>query len=413
MHIHFFRFPATHGYEFLLIFCILAYKYPTHGFLNTVVTSSFSTEYFPITSSITIHSVVRPRGNGNAKDYQKRGDGLYSLKEILSSNDNARRSFIRTTLGTIAATLISYSTHPENGLATESLVTPIKGPKPRAPLEALLPATRVKRAIDRAVELVDELLVLNIKTNSSSHSATKDLLLKQEEILFNLSALLLNPPTSYMISLYQQDNSGNKSTPPAFNSVPAASPSKFYWKEYYKKFQSLPNPVTDAPLAVLTQVGEYDQFRKLRMKQKSLELSNPLRAALNYYTRQLQFTTESYVFTGDTEDRKQRIRDDNLPDIKSVIVSDLDLRDLVRNQILNCWDDSQAELRYNIGEFRKLRETHNNIGNENLTFFDAKELRILLGKAQDNCNDWFDFIPEEDAREALSVILKEEENTKS
>ena len=36
------------------------------------------------------------------------------------------------------------------------------------------------------------------------------------------------------------------------------------------------------------------------------------------------------------------IRNDALPSVQSVIVSDLDLRDLCRNQVLDSWDEAQA-----------------------------------------------------------------------
>lgn len=43
------------------------------------------------------------------------------------------------------------------------------------------------------------------------------------------------------------------------------------------------------------------------------------------------------------------IRNDSLPGIKSVIISDLDLRDLVRNRVLDyAWDDVKFELQYQV-----------------------------------------------------------------
>lgn len=64
--------------------------------------------------------------------------------------------------------------------------------------------------------------------------------------------------------------------------------------------------------------------------------------AFNYYTRQLSFADE-YVLTASKEERKQLIRNDNLPSLTAVITSDLDRRDLYRNQFLTAIDDASAE----------------------------------------------------------------------
>jgi hypothetical protein len=54
---------------------------------------------------------------------------------------------------------------------------------------------------------------------------------------------------------------------------------------------------------------------------------------------------ESYTVTATLETKKAYIRaNDGLPDVKAVITSDLDLRDLYRNELQLKVDDAQAEL---------------------------------------------------------------------
>ncbi len=92
------------------------------------------------------------------------------------------------------------------------------------------------------------------------------------------------------------------------------------------------------------------------------------------------------------------IRNDALPDIKSVIVSDLDLRDLVRNQVLDAVDDSKAELMYQMKQY------------DDTGIFDGSELKICLLRAQDMINQWFDFISSNDVAVAIETVAKEMEN---
>lgn len=76
------------------------------------------------------------------------------------------------------------------------------------------------------------------------------------------------------------------------------------------------------------------------------EQSNEVRAAFNYYT-QLEFG-DSYRLTAPKETRKRMIRNDELPTLTAVITSDLDLRDLYRNQLLTALDDAIAEAKYQL-----------------------------------------------------------------
>lgn len=300
---------------------------------------------------------------------------------------------------------------------TESTTQRKKIPKkPFASLEALLPAARVKYNIDKSAKLTKEILILfgnDEKESSSTTAATARI--RKEQIISTLDHLLLDPK-NYMMPL--QPPTGDTTTgvdtsspPPAATSITTTtekgnskvklkSGSKLYQRLYADKIKSL--PLTDIPGALLTQAGDYRQFSLLQNRQRALEGQSPIRAALNYYTRQLQFDTEFYLLTANAEDKRKMIRNDALPDIKSVIVSDLDLRDLIRNQILDGWDDCQAEFRYQVR-----RSSSGDNGGET---FDAEELNSLLLKLQGRCDEWFAFISETDTAQAMGVIFKEDGN---
>jgi hypothetical protein len=118
-----------------------------------------------------------------------------------------------------------------------------------------------------------------------------------------------------------------------------------------------------------------------------------MRAAFNAYTNNLVFG-ESYKVNASREEKKRLIRQyDQLPDVTSVIRSDLDLRDLYRNQVLTAMDDAKAELEYQLA-------------NDEMDF---SELLSILRQAQSSCSEWFKFVPENDMKEALAVVYGEQD----
>ena len=59
---------------------------------------------------------------------------------------------------------------------------------------------------------------------------------------------------------------------------------------------------------------------------------------------------------------------------------------------------------------KKVGKDNNNDGSvsgDEREEFDATELRILLLRAQKECNQWFSFIEEKDVQEAMDVIAME------
>lgn len=119
-----------------------------------------------------------------------------------------------------------------------------------------------------------------------------------------------------------------------------------------------------------------------------------LRKAFNTYTASLQFGDSFSVnLPQGSSERKRYIQDnDNLLNAKTVIISDLDLRDLHRNQILTLVEDLKAEVTY-----------QQNQNSDDISFIDIRE---ILGTLQKECNIWFGFISEEDVNEALELYEK-------
>lgn len=109
-----------------------------------------------------------------------------------------------------------------------------------------------------------------------------------------------------------------------------------------------------------------------------------IRASCNIYTANLRFG-DTYVLTASPGERSRMIRNDALPDVKTVITADLDLRDLYRNQAQTKVEEAQYEL------YRSNP--------------DIAELRVLLFDAMDAMDQWFALIASND------VSMAEEEVT--
>jgi len=236
---------------------------------------------------------------------------------------------------------------------------------PFAPIDALLPATRVKISIDRAVQISSNLV------SEENVDAKKDMLNELESILLM--------PQGY-----------NRGTTPI--EVPQR-PAKSYLDAYaeYRNGVSL----LEKPGAVLVQNGEIDAWKRLKRQEKAREDVDEVRAALNYYTSNLNFNPDRFVLTGTREEKSKLIREDKVPDVKGVIASDMGLRYLLRNDVLTGLDDARAELRYQMKQ------------NVAAAAVDGKDLLDLLLAAQKALNKWFDLIGEEDVRAAFEIVSRE------
>ena len=85
------------------------------------------------------------------------------------------------------------------------------------------------------------------------------------------------------------------------------------------------------------------------------------------------------------------IREDKIPDVKSVIASDMGLRYLLRNDILTACDDARAELKYQMKQ----------------STVDGRDLLDLLLAAQKASNEWFDLIDDKDTLTAIDIVSRE------
>ena len=237
------------------------------------------------------------------------------------------------------------------------------GKKPFAPADTLLPATRVLIMIDKAVDIAHQLNT----TDAISQQ-------RQSELLSQLEDLLLKP---------QNFTRGTTAI-----DVPQ-KPAKAYLDSYarYRNRVSL----LERPGAMLVQSGEIDTWKRLKRQEKVREDTDEVRAALNYYTSNLNFNSDKYVLTGSREERSKLIREDRLPDVKNVIASDMGLRYLLRNEVLTALGNARAEL-----EYQTKQDT-----------MDCNELLGLLLEAQSSCRKWFDLIDEADRKSAREIVERE------
>ena len=141
---------------------------------------------------------------------------------------------------------------------------------------------------------------------------------------------------------------------------------------------------------MLNQADVERQWGMLQSAELAKEQSNEMRAALNYYTQQLEFG-DSYLLTASKMEKKQMIRNDALPTLTAVITSDLDLRELYRNQWLTAVEDWQAEVAYQVksGDL------------------DTKEVLDLMNQVYAACEKWFELISPEDVQVAMNTVSSE------
>ena len=250
--------------------------------------------------------------------------------------------------------------------------------KPYAPLQFLLPATRVKFLIDEAVMLTRDLVDMY-----SSHTIDEKGI---AELIATLQQLLRDENWQFMTA--QEETTSLR----YIKQRTWGDWKKARQKETMKTFEIKDvDPLTSA-VEAFEQWGERGQFKSLQQRRMALDRANKMRAAFDMYTNNLIFG-DSIQVTATKEEKSRLIRTyDQLPDVTTVVRSDLDLRDLYRNEVLTYFDDAKAEFAYQFKE----RESGNS--------FDPRDILSLLQKAQNSCSEWFAFIPDKDVEEALRAI---------
>ena len=291
----------------------------------------------------------------------------------------------------------------------DTVPTTLSSRMPFSPsLEYLLPACRVRIYISNLLELTKSLSTLS----DQEQQDTKWKELEQQ--------LLLQQPTFVKASNVNGNINGNgKGKPRQQQSAKfTRSDSPTFFAQQQSSLQSNIPVVATQFNQALQKWGQERQWTILQSQQEMLEHSNPLRAALNLYTNNLIFSGNKYVFRGTASERKRRIRNEEMPDVMQVITSDLDLRDLYRNEMLTAMEDAKAELQYQLGlqSMNRPGTSTNSINTNTNTNTNAdtgnerrnpSELVELLESANKSCDDWFRFVPEKDALEGMSVVLAE------
>jgi len=274
-----------------------------------------------------------------------------------------RRSTINDIASFTSAAILCVITQ-----TTMTTTSPALAVAPFSPIDALLPAARVKITLDSAVNIASQL--------STATDANE-----KRELLHDLEGLLL-----------VTQNYTRGTTPMA---VPQ-QPAKQYLNAYddYRRSLSL----LEKPGAILVQNGEIDAWKRLKREERVREDADEVRAALNYYTSNLNFNSQEFILTATREERSRLIRDDKIPDVKTVIASDMGLRYLHRNDLLTACDDARAELNY------QMKQDPNSI--------DGGELLDILLMAQNACTKWFALIDERDMMAAMEIVQKEKQMPK-
>ena len=314
------------------------------------------------------------------------------------SAEPSRRSFLiwqgavclglATNSKPIAANAIEGSEQPDNPQQQSPTSTNAHGGRPFAPKEALLPAARCKIWIDRAYDV------------SSSLVGEKDES-RQYKILVELNTILSNQPKLFVANgSSSPSRTTTPSVPPQSNDAPSSRPfaqistrvSSANKEEFQQNRNNLSLP--DQLAAAFNQADVERQWGMLKYQEAKMERDNEARAALNFYTSQLNYA-DYYVLTADRQDKKRMIRNDQLPSLTSVIASDLDLRDLYRNDFLTSIEDAKAEVSYQI------RTAENATGDDKL---DTADVIDLMNQAHTSIVKWFELIAPQDVQEAMEVV---------
>lgn len=146
--------------------------------------------------------------------------------------------------------------------------------------------------------------------------------------------------------------------------------------------------------AILNQADVERQWRMLRYNEMQLEKSNELRAAFNYYTQQLQFDGDAFLLRASPKAMKEMVRNDALPSLTAVITSDLDLRDLYRNQFLTSVDDLIAEVFYQVKQ-----------SSDSVELDDVCE---LMEQSLLSIDNWFGLIDSKEVSNAMAIAEQEQ-----
>ena len=270
--------------------------------------------------------------------------------------------------------------------------------RPSAPLQYLLPAARVGLYVYQTLAAAEEVQNrLNDEGNNDEDNVT---------VLHKLDELLSSPPafvTALDPTVSRSDPYGK--LPPIIGEIVAQQQ-----KSQERKRQSISVGIAPQLFEPLELMGERRQWNRLSNIEKKRESDSSVRLALNIYTTNLNYNPNQYVFGGTTEEKRALIREDRLPSTVEVIRSDLDARDLYRNALQTALEDSRAEYLYQMkrqmnGE--KEEEGRMKDGESEKQTMDLTELVGLLKQAKFAMDKWFSFVPEQDVKAAMEIVMRE------
>ena len=326
------------------------------------------------TSSLALVQSQSPTRRRQQQEQQHDRRSFLSKNMIVSSSYTAAA----------IATIVGNNPVAAAVLTEEPTVTSYdsRGDRPFAPLQSLLPATRLKL-------WVDEVYVLSLTLKSTVQDTNE-----RYEMIQQINEKLSHPP-----KLFQGEKMGKQQTiissSTAQLTTGISSASKNQYQLNRKGFN-----LGDKMTAMMNQADVERQWGMLQYAESKREENNEMRAVFNFYARQLTYA-DDYKLTASPEEKKQMIRsNDGLPTLTAVIASDLDRRDLYRNQFLTSMDDAIAEAAY---QFKK---QNNNAAITEMMDDDATDLVDLISQAHSACEDWFSLIAPQDIEEAIQEVQK-------
>ena len=251
--------------------------------------------------------------------------------------------------------------------------------RPSAPIEYLLPAARVGVYIYTCLSLAQDLL-----TTGRNEDVLKTKLDRLEH-------LLIHPPSFIKTNDPVVTRGDPYELPPIVGEFAMASQ-----KQKERQQNSIDAGFVPQFFEVGQLIGERRAWDRLTKSERMREEQSEVRRALNIYTTNINFSTSRYTFAGTDEEKRRMIREDRLPTAVDVIRSDLDARDLYRNEVQTALDDAKAEYLY-----------QKRVCGDDVLKFDANELVLLLETAKKAVNSWFSFVPDQDISNALELVKKE------
>ncbi|KAL9186489.1 hypothetical protein ACHAXT_005727 [Thalassiosira profunda] len=312
---------------------------------------------------------------------------------LLLACDGTRRAFLGSASCGAASVLVGPPTQPAvaaqdselylarpMGVSKDGSDGKSSSPRPSAPLEYLLPAARVGTHIYQSLAYAEQLSRLMGETGEDAKQ-------KRDDAIEKLEHLLLRPPAFVRATDPSVTRGDPYNLPPLVGEVAAQQQ-----KQRERQQRSIDVGLAPQLFEVGELMGERRQWSRLVRAERAREDASEVRRALNIYTTNLNFNPTKYVYSGSREEKSRLIREDKLPTATEVIRSDLDARDLYRNAVQTALDDARAEFVYQ----------------KKNGFKDASELEGLLREAQAAIDKWFGFVPDEDVREALEVLQREQ-----